>query len=128
MKILSLKEFKKWVDETVRKYNADYKVKCLEFQSQGKIILVDEDTAKTGMSKCNPEQFDYETGLAIAYAKLRGLEVPEIKDELREQQLAFEQFLNFFAEMLKKYGREVLEEIEAEKGGELNSDLQRGKT
>lgn len=76
---MNKKEFKKWVDATVREYNADYKVECLEFQTEGKIILVDKDTAQTEMYKCDAEQFDFATGLAIAYANLRGLEVPIVE-------------------------------------------------
>jgi hypothetical protein len=85
---MTKKEFKKWVDEMVRKYNADFKVLCLNGEGTGyiieenKIIVLDAKTGKTGMARCHEDdKFKFETGLAIAYARLKGFEVPEIEEE-----------------------------------------------
>lgn len=85
---MTKKEFKDWVDKTVREYNADFKALCLyrgetgEIIDENKIIVLDAKTGKTGMARCNPkDKFNFETGLAIAYARLRNIEIPKVEEE-----------------------------------------------
>lgn len=92
---MNKKEFEKWVDETVKKYNADFKALHLYRVETGKIIegnkiiVLDTKTGKTGMARCHKDdKFDFKTGLAIAYARLKGWKIPEVEEEPTFKRLA----------------------------------------
>lgn len=46
------------------------------------IRITNVKTGKSAVSKCNScDKFDYRTGTAVAYAKLRGCEIPHIVED-----------------------------------------------
>jgi hypothetical protein len=81
------KRFIEWVDEMAGLYQSDY-VSFDRFDN-GKIgskkrkrgyVAIDKRTGKTAKSNCNPNEcFDATFGRAIAYARLRGIEIPPME-------------------------------------------------
>lgn len=71
--------FKKWIDDTLEEYMCDLKVHCKE--NDGKILLTDITTNEIAEVEYSPKnKKGFNTGLAIAYAVLRNLEILERDD------------------------------------------------
>lgn len=46
------------------------------------VIVYDTTAVKSAIAKCYPQDtFDYDTGVAIAYARLKGIEIPKVEEE-----------------------------------------------
>jgi hypothetical protein len=81
------KRFIEWADKMTGLYQSDY-VSFDRFDN-GKIgskkrkrgyVVIDKRTGKTAKSNCNPnERFEPVFGRAIAYARLRGIEIPPME-------------------------------------------------
>lgn len=71
-------EFDKWVDEMIEKYANDNNIFVKRFCDKT-YIAYNFKTNKVGMARCHPDdEFNRETGIAIAYARCKGIEVPKI--------------------------------------------------
>ena len=67
---------KEWVNTIFKRYNKDNKVSGLSYPN-GRTIVWYNDNAKCASSKCNPnDKFDAKKGVAIAYARLKGISIP----------------------------------------------------
>ena len=74
-------EFNKWVEEINETINND-KTVCFDILPKGIVIAYDTDKMKSSISKCGKgDIFDENTGKAIAYARLRDINVPTIEEE-----------------------------------------------
>lgn len=75
------KEFEQWVEKTFRDFQNNKQT--ITYCGQNNTVIVYDTTAvKSAIAKCHPKDvFDYKTGVAIAYARLKGLEIPEIEEE-----------------------------------------------
>lgn len=51
-------------------------IECLI--NKNSIVIIDYEKSKSGMSKCAPNnEFDLDTGVAIAWARMKNIEIPE---------------------------------------------------
>lgn len=76
-------EFEQWVAKTYRDFQNDEQTSAYGGLSDV-VIVYDTTAVKSAIAKYQPQDtFDYSTAIAIAYARLRGIEVPEeeMKDE-----------------------------------------------
>lgn len=77
------KEFNKWVDDVIRnKYKKDTNCAVVFNEAKGKTIVVDTNNYKMAVAKCHKDDtFNNNIGFAIAYARLRGIPIPEVSEE-----------------------------------------------
>lgn len=79
---MTRKQFKEWVEKKCQMADTEEEQGKIEIIVRGhRVIVVDLETAKTGMSVSDAMSYDEDTGIAIAYASLRGEEVPEVEEE-----------------------------------------------
>lgn len=76
-------EFKQWVKNYYREASAQYNLMAYSFGAKNKkqhgIIIINKDNGKIARSYCHPgDEWDWETGLAVAYARYMGIEVPKV--------------------------------------------------
>lgn len=76
-------EFDKWVDEMGKKFYYDNNVYKNYIDGRGDdrgvIIMYNFKNQKVGIARCHPnDTFVYKIGVAIAYARCKGYEVPKI--------------------------------------------------
>ena len=71
-------EFDKWVDEMMAKYYKDNNVRIGRLGSKT-YIAYNSKKDKIGKARCHPDdEFNRKIGIAIAYARCKGIEVPKI--------------------------------------------------
>ena len=72
-------EFEKWVKDMMEEYhNVDENILIKKFGSQTSIAY-NCKTNKIAMSRCHPDdEFRQDIGIAIAYARCKGYEIPKI--------------------------------------------------
>lgn len=77
---MNRKEFNKWVDKMYEKYWLDSNVQATFFDEEVTTTIVYHfKKRKIGIARCHPDdKFNRETGIAIAYARCKGIEVPKI--------------------------------------------------
>lgn len=80
---MTKEEFNEWVRQMNIEADIPYYLVTIKDESLGKVIIIDIRTAKTGMSRCNMhyDKFNYNVGRALAYARLKGFEIPKIEEE-----------------------------------------------
>lgn len=72
-------EFKKWVKEMCKKAETEHIHNNCDVMVHNNITVCVNSNGKVGIAKCHPDDiFDYDIGVAIAYARMRGLEVPKV--------------------------------------------------
>ena len=77
-------QFKKWVDNYYQEFSRrnDF-VACAFGAGNPKrkgIIIINRDNGKIARSYCHPDDmWDWETGVAVAYAHYMGVEVPQVE-------------------------------------------------
>lgn len=72
-------EFEAWVDKTYHDFLRSDRHRYQIFERI--VVVVDRKTGKTATAKChNDDKFDANTGIAIAFARLKGWKVPEIDE------------------------------------------------
>lgn len=76
-------EFDNWVDEMGKKFYYDNNVYKNYIDGRGDdrgvIIMYNFKNQKIGIARCHPDDtFVYKIGVAIAYARCKGIEVPKI--------------------------------------------------
>lgn len=78
---MNKKEFKQWVKKTYRDFQKDKQ--AIAYSDCSDVVIVYDTTAvKSAIAKCYPQDtFDYDTGVAIAYARLKGIEIPKVEEE-----------------------------------------------
>lgn len=78
---MNKKEFKQWVKKTYRDFQKDKQ--AIAYSGCSDVVIVYDITAvKSAIAKCYPQDtFDYDTGVAIAYARLKGIEIPKVEEE-----------------------------------------------
>ena len=78
---MNKKEFKQWVKKTYRDFQKDKQ--AIAYSGCSDVVIVYATTAvKSAIAKCYPQDtFDYDTGVAIAYARLKGIEIPKVEEE-----------------------------------------------
>lgn len=78
---MNKKEFKQWVKKTYRDFQKDKQ--AIAYSGCSDVVIVYDTTAvKSAIAKCYPQDtFDYDTGVAIAYARLKGIEIPNVEEE-----------------------------------------------
>ena len=78
---MNKKEFKQWVKKTYRDFQKDKQ--AIAYSGWSDVVIVYDPTAvKSAIAKCYPQDtFDYDTGVAIAYARLKGIEIPKVEEE-----------------------------------------------
>ena len=73
-------EFDKWVDKMTSEY-LSYKGRFFTITYKGGRVTVcgDMKTGKCSMARCHPnDKYDYRYGVAIAYARCRGYDIPKL--------------------------------------------------
>lgn len=72
-------EFEKWVKDMLEEYhNIDKNILIKRFGDKT-YIAYNCKTSKTAISRCHPnDEFRQDIGIAIAYARCKGIEVPKI--------------------------------------------------
>ena len=78
---MNKKEFKQRVKKTYRDFQKDKQ--AIAYSGCSDVVIVYDTTAvKSAIAKCYPQDtFDYDTGVAIAYARLKGIEIPKVEEE-----------------------------------------------
>ena len=78
---MNKKEFKQVVKKTYRDLQKDKQ--AIAYSGCSDVVIVYDTTAvKSAIAKCYPQDtFDYDTGVAIAYARLKGIEIPKVEEE-----------------------------------------------
>lgn len=78
---MNKKEFKQWVKKTYRDFQKDKQ--AIAYSGCSDVVIVYDTTAvKSAIAKCYPQDtFDYDTGVAIAYARLKEIEIPKVEEE-----------------------------------------------
>lgn len=76
---MKIKVFEEWVKEMIEKYQNDKNVQIRRYGYKT-YICYNRKTQKTGIARCHPgDTFDIDIGMAIAYARCKGYEMPEQK-------------------------------------------------
>ena len=79
-----VKDFKEWALEWFDKFHRASKYIDAVTINQ-KIIVIDTRTGKTGIAKCHKEDnFSENIGIGIAYAKLKGVQIPQEMPQLKD--------------------------------------------
>lgn len=78
---MNKEEFKQWVKKTYIDFQKDKQ--AIAYSGCSDVVIVYDTTAvKSAIAKCYPQDtFDYDTGVAIAYARLKGIEIPKVEEE-----------------------------------------------
>lgn len=77
-------EFMKWVREMIKKYNVEKYNKGCSRMIYNKIVVCIDSNRNIGIAKCHPDDdYDYNIGIAIAYARCKGIEVPKVTNYKR---------------------------------------------
>lgn len=85
------KGFEQWVKKTYSDFQNDKQAIAYSGCS-GVVIVYDTTAVKSAIAKCYPQDtFDYDTGIAIAYARLKGIEIPKVKEEPEFKRVGYEQ-------------------------------------
>lgn len=78
---MNKKEFRQWVKKTYGDFQNDKQAIAYSGCS-GVVIVYDTTAVKSAIAKCYPQDtFDYDTGIAIVYARLKGIEIPKVEEE-----------------------------------------------
>lgn len=83
-KYVTAQEFDKWVDKYYQEFRKGDNFVLYAFgdetTTQRGIIIINRKSGKIARSYCHPEDvWDYETGVAVAYAHYMGIEVPQVE-------------------------------------------------
>lgn len=88
---MNKKEFKQWVKKTYRDFQKDKQAIAYSGCS-GVVIVYDTTAVKSAIAKCCPQDtFDCDTGVAIAYARLKEIEIPKVEEEPEFKRVGNEQ-------------------------------------
>ena len=72
-------EFMKWVREMIKKYDVEKHNKGCGRMVYNKIVVCIDSNRNIGIAKCHPDDdYDYNIGIAIAYARCKGIAVPKV--------------------------------------------------
>lgn len=73
-------DFKKWAEKMVTEYHKEVNRFIIAVSDYNGITLCgDSQTGKCGMARCHPDdKFNRSYGMAIAYARCRGYEIPKL--------------------------------------------------
>lgn len=88
---MNKKEFRQWVKKAYGDFQKDKQ--AIAYSGCSDIVIVYDTTAvKSAIAKCHPQDtFDYDTGVAIAYARLKGIEIPKVEEEPEFKRVGYEQ-------------------------------------
>ena len=76
---MTKKEFKKWTKKMCRKVTAEEIHNNCDIVVRNNVTVCVDSNGKIGIAKCcSDDIFDYDIGIAIAYARCKGIEVPKI--------------------------------------------------
>lgn len=83
-KYVTAQEFEKWTERYYREFcmNKDFVVHAFgaEATKQHGVIIVNLRNGKIARSYCHPDdEWDWKTGVAVAYANYMGVEVPQVE-------------------------------------------------
>lgn len=71
-----------WIKNMYRKFLEDKN--CFDMLDESFTIVVNKTTLKSAVAKCSPDdEYDFYTGIAIAYARLTGVRVPNFANYKR---------------------------------------------
>ena len=77
-------EFKKWAREMCRKAESGHAYNDCDVIVRSNVTVCVDSDGKIGIAKCHPDDiFDYDIGIAIAYARCKGIEVPKVTNYKR---------------------------------------------
>jgi hypothetical protein len=69
----------KWVREMIKKYDVEKYNKGCSGMVYNKIVVCIDSNRNIGIAKCHPDDdYDYNIGIAIAYARCKGIKVPKV--------------------------------------------------
>jgi hypothetical protein len=75
---MTKREFAKWAQTRTREVAKSGRYGCTVAKN-GTTVCVDTSTGKVGIARLHPDDdYVFETGVAIAYARCKGIEVPKI--------------------------------------------------
>lgn len=72
-------QFDEWVAKMVEKYKSEKFWSACETRTVKDVVICVDRNHKVGIAKCHPDdEFNPFIGTAIAYARMRGIEVPKV--------------------------------------------------
>lgn len=81
---MTRKQFNEWVGKMVKRYKIEQLSNDYEMRTIKNVIICVDRNHKVGIAKCHPDdKFNIFIGMAIAYARMRGLEVPKVTNYKR---------------------------------------------
>lgn len=92
-------EFNKWVKKMIQEMTKGIKTEryCYGYRNNtGVFVVGDRKTGKTGMSRKHPDdEYNFNYGLAIAYARCKGYEIPKLTTYKKLSEMKYgDRFLN----------------------------------
>lgn len=76
---MTREQFDEWVEKMVEKYKSEKFWSACETRTVKDVVICVDRNHKVGIAKCHPDdEFNPFIGTAIAYARMRGLEVPKV--------------------------------------------------
>ena len=85
---MTRKQFDEWVEKMVEKYKSEKFWSACETRTVKNVVICVDRNHKIGIAKCHPDdEFNPFIGTAIAYARMRGFEVPKVTNYKRLSQM-----------------------------------------
>ena len=76
---MTRKQFDKWVEKMVEKYQHERFFSACEIHVVKNVVICADHNHNVGIAKCHPDdEFNVLIGIAIAYARCKGIEIPKI--------------------------------------------------
>jgi hypothetical protein len=104
---MTKREFAKWAQTRTREVAKSGRYGCTVAKN-GTTVCVDTSTGKVGIARLHPDDdYVFETGVAIAYARCKGIEVPKINvyKKLSEMKNG-ERFVSMIGDIYKYIARD----------------------
>ena len=76
---MTRRQFDEWVEKMVEKYKSEKFWSACETRTVKDVVICVDRNHNVGIAKCHPDdEFNPFIGTAIAYARMRGFEVPKV--------------------------------------------------
>ena len=99
---MTKREFAKWAQTRTREVAKSGRYGCTVAEN-GTTVCVDTSTGKVGIARLHPDDdYVFETGVAIAYARCKGIEIPKVSTYKKLSQMKNgENFVDIFGDTFR---------------------------
>lgn len=99
---MTKREFAKWAQTRTREVAKSVRYGCTVAKN-GTTVCVDTLTGKVGIARLHPDdEYVFETGVAIAYARCKGIEIPKVTTYKKLSQMKNgEKFVSWYGSIFK---------------------------